>query len=111
MVLRRGRFGPFLACSGYPECTHTVNLQRPGAEEPVETEFKCDKCGAPMLRRTGRRGREYLACSAYPECRNIMGLDAEGKPVTFSSEESRERLSPGSLMSRTENRRESVRFM
>jgi DNA topoisomerase-1 len=45
------------------------------------TEFACDKCGAPMLRRTGRRGREYLACSAYPDCRNIMGLDRDGKPV------------------------------
>jgi DNA topoisomerase-1 len=82
MVVKFSRKGDkFLGCCGFPECKHTVNIEREGEEGPVETEFKCDKCGSPMLRRVGRRGREYLACSAYPECENIMGLDREGNPV------------------------------
>jgi len=84
MVVKFSRRGDmFLGCSGYPECTHTVNLSRDGQEDAL-TEFTCEKCGAPMVRKVGRRGREYLACSAFPRCRNIMGLDAEGRPVKLA---------------------------
>ncbi|MCK4375612.1 MAG: topoisomerase DNA-binding C4 zinc finger domain-containing protein, partial [Candidatus Brocadiae bacterium] len=83
---RRG--DKFLGCSGFPECKHTMSIEKPGAEEPAETEHKCDKCGAPMLLKVGRRGREYLACSAFPACRNIMGLDREGNPVKLKPRQS-----------------------
>ncbi len=81
MVLRWGRNGRFLACSAYPKCRNAkpyliekeqaeTNLyQRPAKK----TEFKCEKCGRPMVIKTGRRGR-FLACAGYPECRNTMPL-------------------------------------
>ena len=79
MLLRVGRRGPFLACSGYPECKHTrpapgsPEQGRPGKAPPEPTDQVCDKCGSPMVIRTGRRGR-FLACSAYPKCRNTRPL-------------------------------------
>jgi DNA topoisomerase I len=77
LVIKLGRRGKFLACSGFPECRHTEPLPSDGTEgeapEPVVSEEKCDKCGAPMLIKEGRFGK-YLACSAYPECKNIQPL-------------------------------------
>jgi DNA topoisomerase-1 len=67
MVMKRGRFGPFMACSNYPECKNTKRITR--APEP--TDRVCDKCGAQMVIRQGRYG-PFLACSAYPKCKNIM---------------------------------------
>jgi len=81
MVLRWGRNGRFLACSAYPKCRNTKPYS-PETEGGVagiyqrpakKTEFKCDKCGRPMVIKTGRRGR-FLACSGYPECKNTMPL-------------------------------------
>ncbi len=74
MVVRWGRNGYFLACSGYPECTNTAEMIRDEAGQirrrPVETTGElCDKCGSPMVVRSGRYGR-FLACSNYPQCRN-----------------------------------------
>ena len=82
MLLRVGRRGPFLACSGFPDCRST--RPAPGEEgqqeqkrAPAEpTDEKCEKCGAPMVIRTGRRGR-FLACSAFPKCRNTRPLPEE----------------------------------
>ena len=79
MLLRVGRRGPFLACSGYPECKHTrpapgsKQEERPKSPPPEPTDETCDKCGSPMVIRTGRRGR-FLACSAFPKCRNTRPL-------------------------------------
>ncbi|MEN6446195.1 MAG: type I DNA topoisomerase [Syntrophaceae bacterium] len=67
MVMKRGRFGPFMACSKYPECKNTRRITK--APEP--TDRKCDKCGSPMVVRQGKFG-PFLACSAYPKCKNIM---------------------------------------
>ena len=82
MLLRVGRRGPFLACSGYPECDNTRPV--PGQEgkegearaAPERTDEKCDKCGGEMVIRTGRRGR-FLGCSKYPKCRNTRPLPGE----------------------------------
>ncbi len=79
MLLRVGRHGPFLACSGYPECKHT--RPAPGAKKekrakraPAEpTDEVCENCGSQMVIRTGRRGR-FLACSGFPKCRNTRSL-------------------------------------
>jgi len=68
LTLKSGRFGPFIACTNYPECKYTKPLKR---ERPPDrpTDQKCDKCGAPMVIKTGRYG-EFLACTRYPECKN-----------------------------------------
>jgi DNA topoisomerase-1 len=82
MLQRSGRRGPFLSCSGYPECKTTMNLTDGG--EPVittkPTEFKCEKCGKEMVIRQGRRG-PFLACSGYPACKNAKDVDDQGRPV------------------------------
>jgi DNA topoisomerase-1 len=76
LVIKLGRSGRFLACSGFPDCRHTEPLTSDGqpAEEPVMSDEKCDKCGAGMLIKAGRYGKFY-ACSAYPGCKNIQPLE------------------------------------
>jgi len=82
MVERMGRSGPFLGCSGYPECKTTMNFDAEGrpvlATKP--TEHVCEKCGSPMVIREGRRG-PFLACTGYPKCKNAKDVDAHGNPV------------------------------
>jgi DNA topoisomerase-1 len=74
MVIRWGRHGRFMACSGYPECKNTKPLEgeRPAAE-PVPTEHVCPTCGAQMVQKSGRFGR-FLACSKYPECKTTRPI-------------------------------------
>ncbi|MBN1957865.1 MAG: type I DNA topoisomerase [Desulfuromonadales bacterium] len=81
LVIKLGRSGRFLACSGFPDCRHTQPLGGAGkeVEEPVCSEEKCEKCGSQMLIKTGRYGK-FLACSAYPKCKNIQPLE---KPKTL----------------------------
>ncbi len=73
MVIRWGRNGFFLACSGYPECRNTKEFERgtDGSIRVVEGEKtgeKCPECGAELVIRNGRYGR-FVACTAYPGCR------------------------------------------
>jgi len=69
LVIRKGRFGEFIACSAYPKCKYT----RPIEKEEKKVDIKCDKCGADMVIKRGKRG-EFLACSNYPECKNTKPL-------------------------------------
>lgn len=81
MTIKRGRYGKFLACSGYPECKHTKPMkgdEAPAAPEP--TDEICEKCGAPMVKKVGRFG-PFLSCSKYPECKSIKSI-AKGTGVT-----------------------------
>jgi DNA topoisomerase-1 len=106
MVLKWGRFGQFLACSGYPDCKNTreigsatgvdddVHVDRAelpaaakaakikaAAPDPVETEAEpCQNCGRPMVLKRGRFGA-FLACSGYPECKTTrkITVSKEGK--------------------------------
>jgi DNA topoisomerase-1 len=71
MVVRWGRYGRFLACTGFPECRSARPL--PGEEQPEATDEKCAACGASMVVRNGRFGR-FLACSRYPECKATRPL-------------------------------------
>ncbi len=65
LIVRWGRNGKFIGCSGYPDCRYT----KPLTEEKTETKEICDKCGKPMVVKQGRFGR-FMACSGYPECKN-----------------------------------------
>jgi DNA topoisomerase-1 len=78
MIIKWGRYGRFLACSGYPECKNTkeLNHKTNSAEEPDPSEEVCEKCGSPMVVRNGRYGR-FLACSSYPECKNTKQIGQE----------------------------------
>ncbi len=73
MVKRWGKRGYFLACSSYPECRYTREVDGNG-ESQVETDAKCEKCGNPMVVKNGKFGR-FLACSNYPTCKFTRSVD------------------------------------
>ena len=75
MVIKWGRHGRFLACSGYPQCKNTRPLEgeKPQSIEDTLTGDICEKCGAQMVMKTGRFGK-FVACSKYPECKNTKPL-------------------------------------
>ncbi len=62
MVIKQGRYGRFMACSGYPECKNTKPI--------VKTiGVKCPDCGRDIVEKRSRRGRVFYGCSGYPECK------------------------------------------
>lgn len=84
MIIKTGRYGKFLACSGFPDCR---NIKKMNGESTAKTEDPalnalqekyqgtvCDKCGSEMKVRSGKYG-PFLACSAYPKCKNIKNID------------------------------------
>ena len=81
MVIRLGRNGPFLSCTGYPDCDGTSDLPPDlaakykvgGPPAPEVPEQTCEKCGKPMAVKRGRFGF-FLACTGYPECRNTKKI-------------------------------------
>jgi len=88
MIVKTGRFGKFLACSGFPDCKNIKSMtgdkggpQRPEVDKKIaelQAQFKdevCDKCGSPMVVRNGKFG-PFLACSGYPKCKNIKNINS-----------------------------------
>ncbi len=73
LLRRNGRFGEFIACSNFPKCKYTTDLDGNPPKEPEKTDIKCDRCGEPMVIKESRRGK-FLACSAYPKCKNTKPL-------------------------------------
>jgi DNA topoisomerase-1 len=77
MVLKRGRFGQFMACTGYPDCKTTRRLDQARKVPDVPLDEKCPECGRNMLLRHGRYG-EFISCSGYPDCKyvkqNFIGM-------------------------------------
>ncbi|MEJ2415058.1 MAG: type I DNA topoisomerase [Sulfurimonas sp.] len=81
LLLRSGRFGQFVACSGFPKCKYTEQVDEDGntVEKKEEVaEDKCDKCGGDMVIKNGRNG-QFLACANYPECKNTKSIQVEEK--------------------------------
>jgi DNA topoisomerase-1 len=72
MAMKRGRFGQFLACTGYPDCKTTRKIQKGGkiAAADVALEESCPQCGKHLVIKQGRFG-PFTACSNYPECKYI----------------------------------------
>jgi DNA topoisomerase-1 len=90
MVKKWGRHGYFLACSGYPECTSTreIEQQLPDGVEMGEQDAEeyCPNCGRTMVLKKGRFG-QFLACSGYPDCKTTKQLGKEAKPADVQLEE------------------------
>ncbi len=61
MAIKHGRFGEFLACSGYPECKNTKPIIN-------KIDVKCPKCGGDIIVRKSKKGRIFYGCSNYPNC-------------------------------------------
>lgn len=61
MVIKIGKFGKFLACSGFPECTNTKKIV-------IETDGICPYCGKKVLEKKSKRGKKYFGCEDNPKC-------------------------------------------
>ncbi|MFH1349523.1 MAG: type I DNA topoisomerase [Pseudomonadota bacterium] len=72
MVERRGKFGPFLACSGYPECKNTHPIEK--GTGPVNANVPCPNqgCGGTLMEKRSKKGRKFYACNRFPACRFAM---------------------------------------
>ncbi len=70
MVLKKGRFGTFYACTGYPECKTTKQIGGPQKKADVPLDEKCPQCGNNLVQKHGRFG-EFTACSNYPTCKYV----------------------------------------
>jgi DNA topoisomerase-1 len=73
LVVKTGRFGKFIACSGYPECKYTQSFQ-------VKLDAKCPKCGKALVQRVSKKKRTFYGCSGYPDCDFITGFRPLSKP-------------------------------
>jgi DNA topoisomerase-1 len=81
LKLRMGKNGLFVACSGYPGCTYTLNIPDPEEDVVDVSEIEkttCDECGSPMKLRQSRTGSTFLGCTAYPKCRNVLNVAIAG---------------------------------
>jgi DNA topoisomerase-1 len=61
LAIKVGRFGKFLACTGYPECKFTKRYQ-------IRTGVKCPDCGSELIQRLNKKGKKFYGCSNYPNC-------------------------------------------
>ncbi len=61
MVIKYGRYGKFLACPGFPECSNTKKIV-------TETDGNCPRCGKKMLLKKSKKGRSFYGCEGYPDC-------------------------------------------
>jgi DNA topoisomerase I len=73
MVEKAGKFGIFLACSRYPDCDNTKELEPAEAAGTEELDETCENCGRPMVVKRGRFGM-FLACTGYPECKTTRKI-------------------------------------
>jgi DNA topoisomerase-1 len=62
IVIKIGRYGKFLACSGYPECKYTKSFQ-------IKIGVNCPECGSELIERVNKKKRTFYGCSNYPDCR------------------------------------------
>ena len=92
MVIKWGRHGSFIACTGYPDCTNTreLTVDLPDVDsadlsEQDATEY-CENCGRPMVLKKGRFG-QFMACTGYPECKTTRQLGQTEKPADVLLEE------------------------
>ena len=76
MALRKNRKNhkPFLACTKYPSCTFTSNLDKTIVQNYLQqNDIRCDKCGAPLKARLSQYG-VFIGCEGYPLCKNIVKI-------------------------------------
>lgn len=90
MVVKRGRFGKFIACSNFPTCKNVLK-EKKDTPPPEPTGEKCDKCGeGDLVMRTGRFGK-FIGCSRYPKCKNIRKLPKEERDAPVAKLDEQEK--------------------
>ncbi|GAB4189865.1 MAG: type I DNA topoisomerase [Roseiflexaceae bacterium] len=88
MVIKKSRFGPFLGCSGYPECSNTRRLGKDGKPVPLPepTGVTCPKCReGELMQRRGKFGRPFYGCNRYPKCDFIVNDLAQATPEAYAA--------------------------
>jgi DNA topoisomerase-1 len=73
LLIKTGRFGKFIACSGYPQCKYTQSFQ-------VKIGAKCPECGRDLVQRINKRRRTFYGCSGYPECNFLTNFKPLPQP-------------------------------
>ncbi len=73
LAIKTGRFGKFLACTGYPECKFTKSFQ-------IKTGAKCPECGGELVQRVSKKKRTFYGCSNYPECKFLINAKPLAEP-------------------------------
>ncbi|MFC1948704.1 type I DNA topoisomerase [Chloroflexota bacterium] len=73
LVIKTGRFGKFLACSGFPDCKFTKSYQ-------IKTGAKCPECGSELIERKSKKKRTFYGCSSYPKCKFATNYKPISKP-------------------------------
>ncbi len=68
MVVKRGRYGDFIACSGYPECKNTLSLNSNGSGKAIGVSCPQENCGGEIVERSSKRGKLFYGCNRFPEC-------------------------------------------
>lgn len=87
MVYRWSRTGRFLACTRYPKCKGTFNVDRDGAPvRPQTSDQNCELCARPMVVRQSRSAY-FLGCTGFPECRHTIPCDPDGNPLRLVKED------------------------
>jgi len=70
LVIKLGRYGKFIGCSNWPDCSYIRNLDGQVRKEPEILEETCPECGRPLAKKSGRFG-PFVGCTGYPECKYI----------------------------------------
>jgi DNA topoisomerase-1 len=70
LVIKLGRYGKFIGCSNWPDCSYIRNIDGQERKEPEVLEETCPECGKPLAKKWGRFG-PFIGCTGYPECRYI----------------------------------------
>jgi DNA topoisomerase-1 len=65
MVVKQGRYGEFIACSGYPDCKNTK-------PRVIKINVKCPRCGKDIVTRKSKTGKQFFGCSGYPDCNQMF---------------------------------------
>ncbi len=72
LAIKHGRFGSFIACTGYPECKYTKPIVK-------KIDVKCPTCGGDIVIKRGKKGKVFYGCSNYPNCNQVYWDKPSGK--------------------------------
>ncbi|MEX2274055.1 MAG: type I DNA topoisomerase [Actinomycetota bacterium] len=81
LIVKLGRYGKFIGCDAYPECSYIRNMDGTERPEPEMLDETCPDCGKQLTKKVGRFG-PFIGCSGYPDCRYIKREEVPGTGVT-----------------------------
>ena len=76
LLIKKGRYGEFVACSNYPTCSY---IEKEEKEAPKQLEEMCPDCGKPLVVRKTKKG-EFIACSGFPKCHYTRSIEDDSAP-------------------------------